>query len=87
MLQQADVARNPDFRDIVLEEPAVFDEERKNYIATSNQFVYIRGDQWLLITALTKDDEINDRVTEIDRPIFKQGKDDEREKTLSQTKS
>lgn len=70
MLQQADVARGPDFRDIVLEEPAVFDEQTKSYIATSYKFIYIRGDQLLFISALTKNDEIDDRVTEIDRPIF-----------------
>ena len=54
MLQHADFARKPEFRDIVLKEPAVFDEKTKNYIATSYQFVYIRGDQLLFITALTK---------------------------------
>ena len=81
MLQQADISRDPNFRDIVLEEPAVFDERTKNYIATSYQFIYIRGDQLLFITALTKNDEIAGRLTEINRPIFPQGEDDEREET------
>ena len=81
MLQQADIARDPDFRDIVIEEPAVFDERTKNYIATSYKFIYIRGDQLLFITALTNEDEIADRLTVIGQPIFPQGEDDEREET------
>lgn len=87
MLQHADYGRKSDFRDIILAEPALFDENTQKYIATSNQFIYIRGDQWLFITALTKDDEINSRVTTIDRPLFEQGEDDEQERTRSQTKS
>ena len=81
MLQQADIARDPDFRDIVIEEPAVFDERTKNYIATSYKFIYIRGDQLLFIAGLTKNDEIAERLTEIGQPIFPQGEDDEREET------
>lgn len=72
MLQQADISREPEYRDMVLCEPAVFDENRGNYIATSNQYLYLRGDQIASIGAVS-DLVTDERVTEIGQVIFPEG--------------
>lgn len=69
MLEQADVTRDPEYRDIVLLEPARYEEATGNYRATSLQYMYLRGDKLASIAGvadLTKDK----RVTTIDEYIF-----------------
>lgn len=69
ILEQADIEREPNFRDLILKEPAIWDEALQNYIATNMLYLYIRGDQIASVSSLTRDRD--KRLTVIGEPIFR----------------
>lgn len=72
IIQNADFSRDPMFRDIVLYEPAVYDEIGCNYIATSYQFLFLKGCEIVSLGAIF-DNCKDKRITEIGLPIFSKG--------------
>ncbi len=64
ILEQADVSREPRYRDIVLKVPCVYDEAERNYKVTSNQFLYLRGDQVRMVSAISDSDLDNNIIDE-----------------------
>lgn len=76
MIKQADISRKPEYRDIILLEPALYESETNNYRATNIQFMYIRGDLIASMIALSKKDD--KRETTIGELIFHEVKPDEK---------
>jgi len=70
MLQQADSEREPEYRDIVLCEPACYDEKEENYISEGLQYLYIQGDQIATIAAYSDPEQDKERVSIIGNPLF-----------------
>lgn len=83
MLQQADISREPDYRDIVLCEPAKYDPSQENYQATSLQYLYLTGEQIASIAAVT-DLNKDVRLTKINEFIFEREEEHERRETAAQ---
>ena len=68
-LDHADIAVEPDYRDILLEEPALYSEESGNYLTDSTQALFIPGDQ-LLSIATVYDQEKDTRVIPPNEEVF-----------------
>lgn len=71
IIEDADVAVEPEYRDIVLEEPASFDQNSDNYRATRFQYLFIPGDE-IASVAVVHDQNQDDRVTDVGELIFTQ---------------
>jgi hypothetical protein len=78
MLEHADISREPEYRDVVLSEPALHDADSGNYRATSSQYLYFRGDQIASIGAVSNSAK-DERLTTINEFIFNlQASDEQR---------
>lgn len=70
MLALADTSVREEERDLVLEEPAEFDEEKSEYISMNYQHLFLPG-RLISSVAAVHDPDIDTRVTIIGKPIFK----------------
>jgi hypothetical protein len=57
ILEQAETAREPCSRDLVLREPTTWEGESGNYRATGELYLYVRGDQAASAQAITGDSD------------------------------
>lgn len=64
-------------RDIVLAEPAQYDEEKKTYIALRYQYLFLPATMVSLIAVVYRSDTDSGRVTEVGKPIFEEGENNE----------
>lgn len=77
-VKAVDTSVNQKERDLVLSEPAVYDESAKKYIATPYQYIFLAAELVYFVGALS-DSDIDKRLTEIGEPIFVGGNRDEQE--------
>lgn len=79
MLEQADTSRGPQHRDLLIQEPALWEEDVGNYRATGELYLYVGGEQITSLSAITDPDR-DARVTESGKLIFEGEKVDEQQK-------
>lgn len=75
-IKSADKSVAFDERDIVLAEPAQYDEEKKTYLAARYQYLFIPATMVSLIAVIYRSDIDTSRVTEVGKPIFEEGEKD-----------
>ncbi len=71
-LRIADISSATDERDLVLEEPALYNPETKEYVATSYQYLFIKSKN-LYSIAVVNEPESDKRIIPIGQTLFKQG--------------
>ena len=70
MLKAADYSVPQSERDIILTEPALYNEERGDYVATADQFLFLPADIVQSVAAVSNT-ETDQRITQIGEGIFK----------------
>lgn len=75
MVDSADTSVGPGERDIVLEEPAEYQEEVADYVAMNYEYLFIPGEAVASIAAV-HDPELDSRKTELGTRIFRKGSTD-----------
>lgn len=75
-LKIADIAASMEERDLVLEEPALYNTETNQYISTSYQFMFIKS-KALYSIAVVNEPTIDRRVTPIGDALFAGGESNE----------
>jgi len=73
-LKVADVSSSSDERDLVLEEPALYDPEAGTYTSTSYQYLFIKAKTVYSIAAVHE--PTDNRIVPIGQVIFQGGKDE-----------
>lgn len=71
-LKIADISSGKDERDIVLEEPALYDPLSRNYISTSYQFIFIKASELYSIAAVYEP-STDTRIIRVGQNLFNQG--------------
>lgn len=71
MMENVDVAVEPQYRDIILEEPARYEEETDNYRTTRHQYLFIPGEE-VASVAVVYDQNTDERVTQPGEILFDQ---------------
>ncbi len=67
-VHQADVSCEAEQRGLVLVEPAVYDENKRNYVATTNLYLYLPGAA--IAHVAVAGEPADDRVVRPGRPVF-----------------
>jgi hypothetical protein len=67
-VKNADVAVSSDDRDLVLEEPCIFDEKTSNYRAVNYQYLFVRADKVFSIAAIHNADD--KRILPVGETLF-----------------
>jgi len=70
ILALADTSVREEERDLVLEEPAEFDEKKAEYVSLNYQHLFLPG-RLISSVAVVHDPDIDTRVTSTGKPIFK----------------
>lgn len=78
-LKTADLGVEVSERDLVIEEPCVYDEGQSNYIALNYQYIFIPSNYWYSVGVIHDPAIDKKRLVDVDTPLFETKKGDKKD--------